>query len=190
MISNNVKKVLAALAISATFASAAMAQTDAGGPGSGGSLGGSVAPLGLPGGGGGAAPSGGTSGLSGSGASGLAGARASFLNAAAGGATVSNPAGGTATVPQNAARALGAVLGGNSTTTQMTTLSSALTGVPAASATALGNALAAFGRGASFTTLSAAVAAYNAALNAMPAGAAPSPTLLAVRSALAAASRQ
>jgi hypothetical protein len=189
MISNNLKKVLAAAAISATFASVAMAQTDGGGPGSGGGFGGSVAPLGLPG----TPAGGGTTGrgtLSGPGLSGLAGARANFLNSAAAGLMIPNPAGGQVNVPQPVARALGAVLGGNATPAQLSAVGGALTGVPAASATALTNALTAFGRSANFATLSAAVSAYNNAVNALPAGATPSPALLAIRNALQAASRQ
>ena len=140
----NSKKVLAALALVAMSSTVALAQSDFGSPlGAGAGMGGSVAPLGIPGGGpGGVAPGG---GLTGPGAAGLANARSSFLNATGGGVSVSNPSGGTVTVPQAAARALGAVLGGAPTSAQVNALTTALTGLPASSAGALVRALSAFG---------------------------------------------
>jgi hypothetical protein len=178
------KQILAALALVASASSIAVAQTDFGSPiGAGAGLGAAVAPLGVPGGNG----PGGTAGLSGNGAQGLANARAAFMNATGGGATVQNPAGGTVTVPQAAAQALGGVLGGNPTAAQVSTLTSALN---AGSASApLVQALQALGGNASTANLGRAIAAFNAAVDATPAGANPSPALLAVRQALAAASR-
>jgi hypothetical protein len=112
------------------------------------------------------------------------------MNAAAGGVSVSNPAtGGTVSVAQNVAQSLGGVLGGRPTPAQTAALRGALTGVPAASATALINALSAFGANANHATLTGAVSAFNNSLGAMSAGSTPAPALLAVRSALAAASR-
>ena len=185
----NSKKVLAALALVAMSAAVAVAQSDFGSPlGAGAGVGGSVAPLGLPGGGPGAGAPG--AGLSGAGAQGLANARAAFLNATGGGATVANPSGGTVVVPQAAARALAGVLGGTPTADQTSAVTTALAPVPASSAGALVRALAALGANANHGTLTAAVAAYNAAVDALPAGATPSPALLAARSALAAASRR
>ncbi|MEX2181696.1 MAG: hypothetical protein WD771_06605 [Gemmatimonadaceae bacterium] len=188
MITNS-KQFLAALALVALGSTVAVAQTDFGSPiGSGGGLGGSVAPLGVPN--AENMPGGASRALSGPAAAGLATARASLMNAGTGGVTVTNPAGGTVTVPQAAARGLGAVLGGNPTPAQVSAFTSALTGVPAGSSTALTNALRAFGANANFNTLTAAVRAYNAAIDALPAGATPPPALLAVRNALAAASRR
>lgn len=183
----NSSKVLAALALVAMSATIVLAQpTDAGSPmGAGAGLGASVAPLGLPGGGGGA-PGGALSGI---GSQGFANSRAAFMNSTSAGVSVANPAGGTVTVPQAAAQALGGVLGGSPTPAQTTALTNALTGVPASSAGALVRAMTAFGANANFGSLSTAVAAFNAAVNALPAGAAVPPALLAVRQALAAASR-
>lgn len=185
----NSSKVLAALALVAMSATIVLAQpTDAGSPmGAGAGLGASVAPLGLPGGGTGRGAPGGA--LSGAGSQGFANSRAAFMNAASTGVSVTNPAGGTMTLPQAAARALGGVLGGSPTPAQTTALTNALTGVPASSAGALVRAMTAFGANANFGSLSTAVAAFNAAVNALPAGAAVPPALLAVRQALAAASR-
>ncbi len=180
------KKLLAALALTAAVSTVGVAQTDFGSAiGAGAGLGGAVAPLGLPGGGG---PDG-TAGLSGVGAQGLANARAAFMNATGGGATVTNPAGGTVVVPQAAAQALGAVLGGSPTAAQSSTLASAFGPTPATQANGLVTALAALGRNGSFANLVSAVQAYNAAIDALPAGQNPSPALLAARQALFAASR-
>jgi hypothetical protein len=177
------KKLLAAFALVATASSAAVAQTDFGSPlGAGAGVGGAVAPLGHPGGGGG---SGG--GLSGNGMSGLANARASFMNAGAGGVSIPNPAGGTVNLSQSLARALAAVMGGNPTPAQVSELTAAIGGSGAAG---LVQALTALGRGASMAALGSAVRAFNGAVDGTPAGSTPSPALLAVRQALAAASRQ
>jgi len=184
----NSKKILAALALVAASASVALAQSDFGSPlGAGAGVGGSVAPLGLPG--GGTGPGGATPGaLSSSGARGLAAARTGFLNAGTAGSTVSNPAGGTVVVPQATARALAGVLGGTPTAAQNAAVIAALGPVPASSAGALVRALAAFGASSNHGSLSNAVAAYNAAVDALPAGSPPPPALLGVRSALFAAS--
>lgn len=179
------KQILAALALVASASSMAVAQTDFGSPiGAGAGLGAAVAPLGVPGGNG----PGGTAGLSGNGAQGLANARAAFMNATGGGATVQNPAGGTVTVPQAAAQALGGVLGGSPTAAQVSTLTAAL-GVSGSAAGVLVQALQTFGGNASVPNLARAISAFNAAVDATPAGSNPSPALLAVRQALAAAAR-
>lgn len=177
------KQILAALALVAAASSTAVAQTDFGSSlGAGAGLGASVAPLGVPG-GPDASP-----GLPTTGAQGLANARAAFMNATGGGVSVPNPAGGTVTVPQAAAQALGAVLGGNATPAQVNTLSAAL-GVSGSAASLLVQALQSLGGSVTTVNLSRAIAAYNAAVDATPAGSNPSPTLLAVRQALAAGSR-
>lgn len=173
------KKILAAVALVAMASSAAVAQTDFGSPlGAGAGMGGAVAPLGHPGGGGGA-------GLPGAGGSGLANARANFMNAGAGGVSIPNPAGGNVSLSQDVARALGAVMGGNPTGAQISAATAAIGGSGAA---ALVQALAALGRGPSMGTLGNAISAYNAAVDGSPGN--PSPALLAVRQALAAGSRQ
>jgi len=180
-------KVSLALALVAGSATAAVAQTDGGSPlGAGGGVTGSVAPLGVPGGG---ATGGGGNAISGAGSQGLAQARSAFLSATGAGATVTNPAGGTVTVPVAAAQALGGVLGGTPTPAQVTALTNALPGIPANASGPLVRALAAFGASANTGTLTTAVQAFNAAVNALPAGAPIPPALLAIRSALAQASR-
>jgi hypothetical protein len=183
----NILKVSLALALVAASATAAVAQTDGGSPiGAGAGVTGSVAPLGVPG---GNTPGQSGNALSGAGAQGIANARAAFLNASNNGASVPNPAGGNVTVPQAAAQALGGVLGGSPTPAQITAVTNALTGVPAGASGPLVRALAAFGSSANIGTLTTAVNAFNAAVNALPAGAAVPPALLAIRSALAQASR-
>ena len=173
------KNVLAAAALVAATSAAAAAQTDFGSPiGAGGGLGGAVAPLGLPGG-----NNNGAAGNSGVSPAGLANARSAFVNATGGGVTVQNPAGGTVTVPQAAAQALGGVLGGSPTPAQSQALTAALGG--GAPATALTNALAAMGSNPSIATVTNAVNAFNAAIDALPAGQAPSPAVLAARQAIA-----
>lgn len=181
------KQLFGAAALVAVTTVVASAQTDFGSPlGAGAGLGGSVAPFGVPG-----AAGGGTArGLTGPGATGLNNARAAFANAGSNGVSVMNPAGGNVNLPQAAAQALGAVLGGTATPAQVTAFANALSGVPAGAATALANALQAFGSSPNGATLSRAIAAYNAAIDALPAGSNPPPALLAVRQALFAASAQ
>lgn len=179
-------KLFAALALTAAVSTVGVAQTDFGSAlGAGAGMGGAVAPLGLPGGSG----PGGTAGLSGNAVAGLANARAAFTNATGGGTSVTNPSGGTVVVPQAAAQALGAVLGGSPTAAQTAALATAFGPTPAGQANGLANALAALGANGSFSALVNAVQAYNAAVDALPAGATPSPALLAARQALVAASR-
>jgi hypothetical protein len=176
-------KVSLALALVGASATAAVAQTDAGSPlGAGGGLSGSVISLGRPGG------SGQGGGLTGAGSQGLATARAAFLNAAAGGATVTMPGGVNVTVPQAAAQALGAVLGGNPTPAQINTLTSSLGGVSAPAAGALVRALTSFGASPSHGNLVAAIRSYNAAVRSVGPNAQVPPALMAARSALASAS--
>jgi hypothetical protein len=180
------KHLLAAAALVAMASTVAIAQTDFGSPlGAGAGVGGAVAPFGVPG----AAGSGTAAGLTGPGAVGLANARAAFASAASNGVTVPNPAGGNVTLAQDAALALGAVLGGSATPAQSAALANALTGVPAARATALVTALASLGSNASIGNLGNAISQYNAAIDALPAGALPAPAMHAVRQALFAASR-
>lgn len=177
------KKILAAAALVALASSAAVAQTDFGSPlGAGAGIGGSVAPLGVPGG----VPGGGPTGA---GMAGLANARAAMMNAGSNGISVPNPAGGNVTVPQAAAQALAAVLGGNPTAAQRSALVTALSPVPASSANALVSALVLLGASPSAANLGGAIGSYNGAVDAIPAGQNPPPALLAVRQALAAASR-
>lgn len=180
------KNLLAAAALVAMASTAAVAQTDFGSPlGAGAGVGGAVAPNGVPG----AAGSGSAAGLTGPGAAGLANARAAFMNAASNGVTVPNVAGGNVTLPQDVARALGAVLGGNATPAQASALANALTGVPAARATALVAALGALGANGSLGNLGNAISQYNGSIDALPAGAMPAPAMHAIRQALFAASR-
>lgn len=177
----SLKQILGATALVAVTSVVAAAQTDFGSPlGAGAGVGGAVAPFGVPG----AAGAGTAGGLSGGGAIGLNNARATFANAGSNGVTVTNPAGGNVNLPQAAAQALGAALGGSASPAQVTALTNA--GVPAGLVTAL----AALGSNPSMGALTRAITAYNAAIDALPAGATPSPALLAVRQALFAASAQ
>lgn len=177
------KNIFAAAALIALASSVAVAQTDFGSPlGAGGGVGGSIAPLGVPGGNG----PGGTAGNSGVNAGGLNTARGAFLAATGGGVTVQNPGGGTVTVPQAAAQALGGVLGGNPNAGQVQALNQAFGG--SAAGNALTNALQSFGASPSFNNLVTAIQAYNTAITTLPAGGQPTPALLAARQALAAAS--
>lgn len=160
----NMKNVLSALALVAALASSAVAQSSEGsGPGGlGGGLGGSLG-LGVPGGGGG----------------GLGGA-SGFRNAT-GSVSVNSPAGGSVTIARATAQALGAVLSNSSTAAQRQALATEF----GAGGPALVEALVALGSNPSSATLVAAVNAYNAAVDALPAGATPTPALLAARQALA-----
>lgn len=181
----NFKKIFAALALVAASSSVAMAQTDFGSPiGAGSGLGGTVAPF-VPG----LAGSGSAAGLTGNGAAGLSTARSAFANAGASGLSVTNPGGGSVNVPSNVVQALSAVLGGSPSSTQVSVVTASMTGVPAGAASALVTALQALGSAPNFPNLTRAVSAYNAAIDALPAGTNPSPALIAVRQALSQASR-
>lgn len=149
--------------------------------GGGGGAGGSYAPLGVPAG----APSG---PLSGAGIAGLAGVVNIFGNPGAGGISIPNPAGGTVTISPATARAIAAVLsGGGAEAVQNLQNILVGEGVPAAAAGALANALAALGSNLGRGTLVAAIDAFNAAIDAGPS--APSSAVLAIRFAIASASR-
>ena len=165
----NMKNVLSALALVAALASSAVAQSSEGsGPGGlGGGLGGSIG-LGVPG---------NTGGSAGGGLGGAGG----FLNAT-GNVSVNNPAGGTVSISQATAQALGAVLSNSSTAAQRQALAAEI----GAGGPALVEALVALGSNPSSATLVAAVNAFNAAVDALPAGATPTPALLAARQVLAA----
>ena len=164
----------------------AEAQSGAGsdftGPGGGGGgAGGAVAPIGVPVG----RP---TGGLSPAGALGVSGVANTFGNPGAGGLSISNPAGGTVTVAPATARAVAAVLGGGGAPAAQN-LQNVLVGegVPAGPAGTLANAMAALGANPSRANLVAAIEAFNAAIDA--GAGTPSPAMLAVRFALASASR-
>jgi hypothetical protein len=118
-------------------------------------------------------------GVLGGGAFNLAGAE--FLDANCD-VSVNNPAGGTVTISQPIAQALGAVLNNSSTAEQRAALAAA-TGN---GGQALVNALVALGINPSGKRLTAAVNAYNAAVDALPADATPTPALLGARQVLAA----
>lgn len=160
------KTILFAAAVVAVASSTASAQTDNPGPGSGPALGGSVAPLGVPG----------------PGFAGLAGTARIFA-AASGGLTVPNPAGGDVLVPGDIATAIGGLLSGNPSEEQRAKAREAFGGTTAAGA--LVDALVAMGSSANANTVAAAVTAYNTAVQSLPAGQNPGPGLLAVRSILA-----
>lgn len=166
----NMKNVLSALALVAALASSAVAQSSEGsGPGGlGGGLGGSIG-LGVPGNTGGV-PLGWWRRWS------------AFLNAS-GSVSVNNPAGGSVSISQATAQALGAVLSSRSTAAQRQALATEI----GAGGPALVEALVAFGSNPSSATLVAAVNAYNAAVDALPAGATPTPALLAARQVVLAA---
>lgn len=161
--------------------------SDVSGPGGGGGgTTGGVAPIGLPVGPTPATP------LSTNAAA--AAANIVTLFGGAGGVSVSNPAGGTVTVPAAAAQAIANLLSGGrggAGANAVSTLTSLLTagGIPAGQASGLANALSALGASPNLATLQAAINAYNAAIDALPAGASPPPALLGVRFALASMSR-
>ncbi|MBM3885607.1 MAG: hypothetical protein FJ361_07150 [Gemmatimonadetes bacterium] len=165
------KPMFLAASLLAAAVSSAGAQTDNPVSGSGPSLGGSVAPFGV--------PAGGFSGLAGT---------AGSLSSASGGLRVTNPGtGGSVVVPANVAQSIGGVLSGNPSPAQVATATEAFGGTPAAAA--LVSALAAMGANPTPGTVTAAIQAYNAAVQALPAGGSPSPGLLAARSVLAGFSR-
>jgi hypothetical protein len=149
--------------------------------GGGGGAGGSYAPLGVPAG----APAG---PLSTAGSAGLGGVASLFGNPGAGGISVPNPAGGTVTISPATARAIAAVLsGGGAESVQALQNILVGEGVPAGPAGALANALAALGSSSRRANLLGAIEAFNAAVDAGPSS--PSSAMLAVRFALASASR-
>lgn len=160
------KRIVFAVAVVSVASARVGAQTDNPNPGAGPSLGGSVAPVGVPGGG----------------FAGLPGTAGTFASAS-GGLTVPNPSGGEVAVPGNVAQAIGAILGGNPSSAQRATAAEALGGTAAASA--LVDALVALGSNPSASTVTAAIQAYNAAVQALPSGQSPGPGLLAARSVLA-----
>ena len=181
----NFKKIFAALALVAASSTVATAQTDFGSPiGAGGGLGGTIAPF-VPG----LAGSGSAPGLTGNGAAGLNNARNAFANAGGPNLRITNPGGGNINVPTNIVQALAAVLAGTPTSTQSSIVSNGLTGVPSAVSASLVTALTALGATPNFPNLVRAVSAYNAAVDALPAGAELPPTLAAIRLALFQASR-
>lgn len=180
----NFTKIFAALALVTGSSSLAMAQTDFGSPvGAGAGLGGTVAPFYV-------GTSGSVAGLSSNGVTGLNSARSAFANATGVNLIVTNPAGGNVNVPTNLVQALAAVLGGAPTSSQFATVVNSLERIPVDLATALVKALQVLGAAPNFPNLVRAVQSYNAAIDAVPAGTNPSPGLLAIRSALAQASRQ
>ena len=149
--------------------------------GGGGGAGGSYAPLGVPMG----PPSG---PLSASGAAGLSGVASLFANPGAGGLSIPNPAGGTVTISPATARAIAAVLsGGGAEAVQNLRNILVGEGVRADRADLLVRALAELGSNQRLPTLVAAIDAFNTAIDAGPS--APSPTMLAIRFAIASASR-
>jgi len=158
------------------------AVSDFTGPGGGGGgAGGAIAPIGVP-----IGPPVGP--IAPTGAAAISGAASTFGGAGAGGVSVSNPAGGTVTVPAATARAIGAVLsGGGAPAAQALQNVLVADGVPSGAAGALANALAALGSNPSRANLVAAIEAFNAAIDAGPST--PSPAMLAIRFAIASASR-
>lgn len=186
MIRSLTQQVVRVAMVAALTVSIAEAQSGAGsdfsGPGGGGGgAGGAVAPLGVP-----MGPPAGP--LSSAGAAGISGVANTFGNPGAGGLSISNPAGGTVTIAPATARAIAAVLSGGGAPAAQN-LQNVLVGegVPAGAAGALANALAALGTTPSRANLVAAIEAFNAAIDAGPS--APSPAMLAIRFALASASR-
>jgi hypothetical protein len=186
MIRSLTQQVVRVVMFATLTVAVAEAQSGAGsdftGPGGGGGgTGGAVAPLGVPMG----APSGPLSSI---GSSALGGAVTLFAGAGAGGLSVSNPAGGTVTVPATTARAIASVLsGGGATAVQNLQNILVGEGVPAGAAGALANALGTLGSNPSRANLVAAIEAFNAAIDAS--SGTPSSAMLAIRFAIASASR-
>jgi hypothetical protein len=175
------KKLFAAVALVALASSAAFAQTDFGSPvGAGAGVGGSIAPLGIPGRNVGATMSGGVN------TAGLGAARGAFIGATGGSSvTIANPAGGTVVVPPAAAQALAGVLGGSPSAADVAGLNQGFGGTAAGSA--LVTALTSLGASPTSAQVRGAIQAYNAAVRALPAGVVPGPALLAARSVITAA---
>jgi len=173
--------ILASLTVAVVEAQSGAGSDFTGVGAAGASFGASSAPLGL--------PSGALAGpLTSAGSAGLSGVATTFGNPGAGGLSISNPAGGTVTVSPSTARAIAAVLtGGGASAAQSLQGILVGEGVSAGAATALANALAALGSNPSLGNLAAAVSAFNASVDAGPSS--PGPAMLAVRFALASASR-
>jgi hypothetical protein len=169
------KNFFAAAALVALASSAAIAQTDFGSPvGAGAGVGGSIAPLGIPGRNVGAASSGGIN------TAGLGAARATFIGATGGSSvTIPSPAGGNVVVPPAAAQALAGVLGGSPSAADVAALNQGFGSTPAGSA--LITSLQSLGTSPSPAQVRTAILAYNAAVRALPAGVVPGPALLAAR---------
>ncbi|MBM3899202.1 MAG: hypothetical protein FJ362_03455 [Gemmatimonadetes bacterium] len=173
--------MLASLTVSIAEAQSGGGSDFTGPGGGGGGAGGSVAPIGVP-----VGPP--TGPITSAGSAGISGVASTFGNPGAGGLSISNPAGGTVTIAPATARAIAAVLssGGGAAAPALANLLTA-EGMAAGPATALANALAALGTNPSRANLVAAIEAFNAAIDAGTG--APSPSLLAVRFAIASASR-
>jgi len=186
MIRSLTQQVVRVAMVATLTVAVAEAQSGAGsdftGPGGGGGgAGGAVAPIGVP-----LGPPAGP--LSPAGSAAIGGVSSTFAGAGAGGLSISNPAGGTVTVPATTARAIAAVLSGGGAPAAQN-LQNVLVGegVPAGPAGSLANAMAALGANPSRANLVAAIEAFNAAIDAGPSS--PSPAMLAIRFALASASR-
>ncbi len=186
MIRSLTQQVVRVAMFATLMVAVAEAQSGAGsdftGPGGGGGgAGGAVAPLGVP-----MGPPAGP--LSPAGSAAVGGVANTFAGAGAGGLSISNPAGGTVTIPATTARAIAAVLsGGGAPAAQALQNLLVGEGVPAAAAGALANALGTLGSNPSRANLVAAIDAFNAAIDAGPSS--PSPAMLAIRFAIASASR-
>lgn len=184
----NFKTLFTALAFLAIGSTVATAQTDFGSPiGAGAGMGGATAPF-LPrgiimSGGGGAAANQVPPGI----AARIAGVRGILSGSPSSGVRVASPAGGTVVLSQSISQALGGVLGGSPTAAQTSALSAGLAGVPAGAVATLMTALQVFGSSGTMGSRSAAASAYNAAVDAVPAGQPIPPALLAIRAALAGA---
>lgn len=166
---------IAAALLIAVASSAAVAQgsSDAGGVGGAGSaVGSAMAPVGLPGNVSAGGPQYAASQAT------TANARAAFLNAT-GAVPVSSPAGGTVSMSQSDARALGALLQGGGSSPAV---EAAFGGTPQGAA--LARALSTMGSDPYNVNVNNAIVAYNAAIVALPAGATPSPMMLAARQTL------
>lgn len=180
------RHVLSALAIVAISASLVTAQppTDVGSTGTGAGVGGSVAPLGTPG------------------RLGSVGGRsrvttnrdyargqallASFRNVGAAGMVVPNPMGGEVTLPQGLALALGGVFSNNPSAEQIATVEAALEGIPGPQRANLMKYVLQTGKEGydKNTGVNLAVAAYNAAVDALPANVPVPQALLGIRHAI------
>ena len=181
-LTQQVVRVAMVAALTVSIAEAQGQGSDFTGPGGGGGgAGGAIAPIGVP-----IGPPPGP--LSPTGSAGVLGVTATFSNPGAGGLSISNPAGGTVTIAPATARAIASVLsGGGAPAAQNLANLLVGEGVPAGPAGTLANAMAALGANPSRANLVAAIEAFNAAIDSGPS--APSPAMLAIRFALASASR-
>lgn len=181
----NFNKIVSAFALVAVASTSAMAQTDFGSPiGAGSGVGGAIAPH-LPG-----------NDIRNPAARNaarplppgirdrIAGVRSTLANSPTAGIRVVSPAGGTVVLSQSISQALAGVLSGSPTPAQLSAVIAA--GVPSSVATALQ----AYGTTLTRGAHGAAVNAYNAAIDALPAGQQASPALLAVRAFLAGAGQR